>query len=37
MTRAACGRVMLEEFSQELDVDPTIRVDLEEECIVCLF
>ena len=27
---------MLETFCQELHVDPAIRVDSEEECIVCL-
>src|SRR5271165_6669526 len=28
---------MLEEFFHELHVDAAIRVDLEEECIVCSF
>ena len=29
----SCSRI----FLQELHVDPAIRVDLEEKCIVCLF
>jgi hypothetical protein len=28
---------MLATFRQELHVDPAIGVDLEEQCIVCLF
>jgi hypothetical protein len=28
---------MLKDCLQEIHVDPAIRVDLEEECIVCLY